>query len=80
VSVKVRLDASRVTLSVADDGAGFDPEAAVTGFGVQGMQERVALAGGTLEIASDAGGTTVSVSLPAAYTEPPASTTPLSSA
>jgi signal transduction histidine kinase len=80
VTVSVRLEGSRVALTVTDDGEGFDPDAAVAGFGVQGMRERVALAGGTLEIDSGAGGTRIAVSLPAGYAEPPASTTPLSSA
>jgi signal transduction histidine kinase len=81
VNVRVRLEGARVVLEVRDDGEGFDPSADVTGFGVQGMRERVALAGGTLQIESGPAGTRVAVSLPAGYApEPPASTSPLSSA
>jgi signal transduction histidine kinase len=60
-----------VSLIVEDDGSGFDPEpvlreAATRGsLGLLGMQERVKLVGGTLEIESSKGtGTTVFVRLP----------------
>ncbi len=56
-----------VELEVSDDGRGFDALAARTGFGLDGMSERVALAGGVLDIASDAGeGTVLRITLPAA--------------
>jgi signal transduction histidine kinase len=39
-----------------DDGAGFDPQAVQPGhYGLLGMRERVRLAGGRLEIQSEAG-------------------------
>lgn len=54
-------------LEVADDGSGFDPLAPRSGFGLDGMSERVALAGGELELeSSPASGTTLRVRLPAA--------------
>ena len=37
-------------VEVKDDGAGFDPAASSEGFGLAGMRERVALAGGTLSV------------------------------
>jgi signal transduction histidine kinase len=55
-------------LDVADDGAGFDVEAALRkqdSFGLPGMKERVALLGGSLEIQSTPGsGTRISAKLP----------------
>lgn len=52
-------------LEVRDDGAGFDPAAPRTGFGLDGMTERAALAGGAVRVASAPGwGTTVTVTLP----------------
>jgi signal transduction histidine kinase len=51
-------------IEVQDDGSGFDPDAASGGFGLGGMRERVALAGGTLGIDSGEHGTTVTASLP----------------
>ena len=59
VEVALDCDEDRVTLVVADDGVGFEPLTAGSGFGLLGMAERVALAGGTLAIDSGAGGTRV---------------------
>jgi signal transduction histidine kinase len=52
-------------VEVQDDGAGFDPASASRGFGLDGMRERVGLAGGTLRIDSGERGTLVCVRLPA---------------
>ncbi len=52
-------------LEVADDGRGFDTSVRYDGFGLEGMTERVALAGGAFDVASSPGGTTVTVQLPA---------------
>ena len=58
-----------VRLVVSDDGCGFEPpprEAqAHNGFGLLGMRERAALAGGHAEVQSRPGaGTTVTVTMP----------------
>jgi len=64
VEVTVRTRDGRVELTVRDDGRGFDPDAPHTGFGLLGMQERVVLAGGSLELSSaPGGGTTVRATL-----------------
>lgn len=65
--VEIHEDASTVHLTVRDDGEGFDPEMAQSsGFGVQGMRERVQLLDGSLQIESAPGaGTTVRATLPA---------------
>jgi signal transduction histidine kinase len=65
-TVRVTVEASdgQVLLEVQDDGAGFDTEAAASGFGLDGMRERVSLAGGTLSISSGEQGTLVTASLP----------------
>ncbi|MER7330035.1 MULTISPECIES: sensor histidine kinase [unclassified Micromonospora] len=53
-----------VTLDVYDDGTGFDP-AAVTGFGLTGIRERITQLGGTVAVESAPGeGTAIAVSLP----------------
>jgi signal transduction histidine kinase len=57
----VRLEGG--SLTVADNGHGFDPQASTTGYGLSGMRDRLALVGGRLEVASGASGTTVKVSL-----------------
>ena len=57
-----------VTITVTDDGRGFDPERLTDGFGLVGMRERVALVGGTLDIRSAPGqGTTIRAVLPARH-------------
>jgi PAS domain S-box-containing protein len=74
----VTLEASNgsVRATVRDEGRGFDlPEAEVPGgdafFGLAGMHERAALAGGTLSVRTAPGrGTTVRVSVPALSWEP----------
>jgi signal transduction histidine kinase len=57
---------SEVEVAVHDNGRGFDVEARPAGFGLAGMRERVGLAGGTLDIESDGGGTQLRARLPAA--------------
>lgn len=71
VRIDVRTADGRVELSVADNGDGFDPDAATAGFGVAGMRERAALLGGTLEVTSGSDGTTVRATLPARRDTPP---------
>ncbi|MDF2580581.1 MAG: hypothetical protein K0S49_2160, partial [Microbacterium sp.] len=77
-NVRKHAGAARVTVSlsgeedgalrlvVEDDGRGFDVSSPRTGYGLDGMSDRVALAGGTVEVAAAAGaGTTLSIRLPA---------------
>jgi signal transduction histidine kinase len=51
-------------IEVQDDGQGFDPDATSRGFGLEGMRERVSLAGGTLAITPNEHGTLVRARLP----------------
>jgi signal transduction histidine kinase len=70
VDVSLRVDhpdgAERLTLTVADDGVGFDPGAAPSGhYGLVGMREHAELIGAELRVDSTPGqGTRVSVSVP----------------
>jgi PAS domain S-box-containing protein len=70
VDVSVRVDhldgAERLTLTVADDGVGFDPGAVLAGhYGLLGIREQAALIGAELRVDSAPGqGTRVSVSVP----------------
>ncbi|MGZ7081495.1 MAG: sensor histidine kinase, partial [Thermoanaerobaculia bacterium] len=54
------------TLTIADDGAGFDPRhVSADRHGIEGMRERARIAGGTLRITSRRGkGTTITVKVP----------------
>jgi signal transduction histidine kinase len=62
VSVVVRRRDTVLQVIIEDNGCGFDPAAALAkghrGLGLDGMQERLALIGGTLEIESAPGGGT----------------------
>jgi signal transduction histidine kinase len=63
----VRLARSNGSLSfeVVDDGRGFDPSTVATGSGLQGMADRLAAVGGSLEVRSAPGrGTTVAGHVP----------------
>ncbi|MEG4319240.1 MULTISPECIES: sensor histidine kinase [unclassified Microcoleus] len=65
VTVGLQQQAGQIYLSISDNGQGFDPAQNTTGFGLQGMRERVAAAGGQFAIYSESGnGCRISVSLP----------------
>ena len=65
VDVRVGVVNGAVDLTVADDGAGFDPGAAPKGWGLVGMKERIELMHGSLELDSKPGaGTTIHAVLP----------------
>jgi NarL family two-component system sensor histidine kinase LiaS len=64
VSVVLHHNDSVVSMRIEDDGIGFDPVEARAqhGFGLKGMEERVARFGGTLSIFSSPGeGTRIEV-------------------
>jgi signal transduction histidine kinase len=67
----VRVDAARATveIEVSDDGGGFDTDQTTNGFGLTGMRERAALAGGTMKVTSAPGGTTITATLPARFVD-----------
>ena len=62
--VEVFEEGDEITVRVADDGSGFDPEAPRAGHGLTGMGERIALAGGELEVLSGPSGSTVQARVP----------------
>ena len=69
ILINLKFEASRVQLSVRDDGHGFDYRESTTAdakhFGLIGMQERAVRIGGTLKVDSRAGeGTEVLVDVP----------------
>lgn len=71
VDITLGSSAGRVHLAIADDGVGFDPRRAMTvdgdrpGWGLLGIQERVAILGGELSVESRPGsGTLIAVTLP----------------
>ncbi len=64
VRVVVGESGGEMLIEVHDDGVGFAVSAASSGYGLAGMRERVALAGGTLCIDSDEHGTLLRARLP----------------
>jgi PAS domain S-box-containing protein len=79
VSLTLKLDNGRLTLTLTDDGRGFDVAAARRrvqeghSMGLLGMEERVRLAGGTFELESaPTRGTRIIVTLPLATEDLPA--------
>lgn len=65
VSFCGRLAPEGIVLDLKDNGIGFDPEKLHTGFGIQGIVERVQLLGGKLELkTAPMQGTQIQVLLP----------------
>ena len=71
IRLVLEKNGGRIKLAVSDDGKGFDPNARlrasvpISGYGIQGMQERASVCGGDFEIHSrPEKGTRVTVSLP----------------
>jgi signal transduction histidine kinase len=69
--VRIAETNGRLEVAVRDDGRGFEPSAPRAGFGLTGMQERVAMLGGTLAVeSSEAGlGTLVRASIPVRHAD-----------
>ena len=65
VSLRGGFTSEHVTLELADNGNGFEPNQLHSGFGIRGMRERVQMLSGQLKIESAPGrGTQVLVTLP----------------
>ncbi len=64
--VVLRRDADQLRMELVDDGMGFDSGAAVPGghLGLANMRDRASRLGGTLEVESGRGGTTIIVLIP----------------
>jgi signal transduction histidine kinase len=72
VSVALMVGRARLTLSITDDGGGFDPAASAPAghLGLVGMRERARAVGGSLDVDSEPGrGTTLRLSVPLAQLE-----------
>lgn len=56
VSIALRISHEAVTIEIGDDGRGAGAEQSIDGFGIIGMRERVAAAGGSLDVGPRVGG------------------------
>jgi len=63
-AIVVIVTDEELTVSITDDGVGFDTNDAHIGFGLEGMSERLALVNGRLAVESSAEGTTVRATIP----------------
>lgn len=63
--VTLTVAATGTTLTIDDDGSGFDPTTVGQGFGISGMRDRLALVDGGLELSSSPAGTRLVATLPA---------------
>jgi signal transduction histidine kinase len=69
VRIRVQQESNRLSLSIQDDGQGFDV-GQTKGLGLLGIEERVAMLGGKCEIHSAPGsGTIVAIELPFSNSE-----------
>ncbi|MGB9983976.1 sensor histidine kinase [Herbaspirillum sp. AP21] len=68
IVVKIELADSRLTMTIADDGTGFDPQAAPAGrHGLLNMRQRARALGATLTLERPAeGGSTIALRMPVA--------------
>ncbi len=64
IRIAVKRDDGLIAVTVADDGAGFDPDAVQGGNGLANMRARVTSLGGRFHIESTAGGTRVETQFP----------------
>jgi signal transduction histidine kinase len=70
--LRLVLAEDRLTIEISDEGRGFSPEimarfretGQLPGIGISGMRERMNALGGTFNVASNASGTTITVSVP----------------
>ena len=67
VNLKVQTFPKRLHLFIEDNGRGFNPEQNTTGFGLQGISERVVALNGNIKIDSSFGcGCTIAIDIPLA--------------
>jgi signal transduction histidine kinase len=65
IGVVLTFDEDGATVTVTDDGVGFDPDAPREGYGLDGLASRVQVVGGLVDVSSDPGaGTRVRVRVP----------------
>lgn len=64
VDIAFHLHEDAISLTIADNGKGFNPETHVDGIGLRNMKNRVDEADGQIQITSDATGTAIRIRIP----------------
>lgn len=64
IRVESKIAGGELTLTVADDGQGFDVETVERGMGLLNMAERARRLGGSVDVSSSPAGTTVTIRIP----------------
>ena len=65
--ITFKVDQDLITVTISDDGVGFNPENELTGFGLTSMVERTKRINGTFEVTSTIDtGTIISIKIPLA--------------
>jgi len=64
IKLSITAFEKHVSFFISDNGIGFDPESNAKGNGLRNMKERIKLVNGTLEINSQATGTTIEIEIP----------------
>ena len=64
VTLSIVATATQITMTILDDGCGFEVDVPVVGYGLQGIRERSQLLGGQMTISSDAHGTRLHLLVP----------------
>jgi signal transduction histidine kinase len=73
LELELLMEGDAVTVTVSDDGHGFDTGAPTTGFGLVGMRERVTLVSGQMSVESgDGAGTVIRAVIPVGRESQPA--------
>ncbi len=63
--ITFKVDQDLITVTISDDGVGFNPENELTGFGLTSMAERTKRINGTFEVTSTIDtGTIISIKIP----------------
>jgi signal transduction histidine kinase len=68
VEIEVRVEGEGLVVRVRDNGAGFEPVAAMNGHGLASMRDRAQRLGGRIVVAADGQGTAVTFEVPLART------------
>ena len=65
IVLNMNPEKTNLSISILDDGVGFDPDEKVAGIGITGMRERVLVLDGAFSLESHVGeGTRISILLP----------------